>query len=223
MVWKIVRDLSERLNCPISPMDLRNQRALYLYEKRGFAPIEVQRYLGMDFKTPAILEHLPPLGRRRYKGKEELFDFELFDQKILGKAKKMADFYVLYFSLENSVRKLITDVLTDRYGEDWWDKKVPSGIRENVRKLQKEEMDTAMTIRSRENLSYTNFGELIDIFCSNWEDFAKILRSKKAVLNTLSQFNKIRNVIAHSCELSDDEILRFKLLIKDWFRIAPSS
>ena len=219
MVWKIVRDLGKRLNCPISPMDLRNQRDLHLVEKRGFEPIEVQRYLGMDFKTPAILEHLPPLGKRQRKEIDELFDFDLFDQKILSKAKKMADFYVLYFSLENSVRKLITDVLTEKYGTAWWDNKVPAGIRENVQKLRTDERDTAMSIRSKDNLAYTNFGELIVIICSNWDDFSKILRSKKSVQNTLSQFNKIRNVIAHSSELSDDEILRFKLLIKDWFRI----
>ena len=29
----------------------------------------------------------------------------------------------------------------------------------------------------------------------------------------------IRNVIAHSCELNEDEIARLKLLIKDWLRI----
>jgi len=218
-IWEIVRNLGKRLNFPISPMDLRNQRALYLVEKRGFEPIDVQKCFGMDVKTPAVLEHLPAIGKGKHIEKDEIINSDLFDREIFNKAQKMADFYVLYFSLENSVRKLITDVLTEKYGIDWWDKRVPFGIRENVRKLQKEERDTAMSIRSKDNLAYTNFGELIDIFCSNWDDFAKILRSQKSVRNTLSQFNKIRNVIAHSCELSDDDILRLKLLIKDWFRI----
>lgn len=151
--------------------------------------------------------------------KDELVDTDLFELEILRKAKKMADFYVLYFSLENSVRKLITDVLSEKHGVDWWEKRVPNGIRDNVKRLQKEERETAMSIRSDDNLSYTNFGELIDIFCHNWKDFAEILRSQKSVRDTLSQFNNIRNVIAHSCELNDDEILRFKLLIKDWLRI----
>ena len=35
----------------------------------------------------------------------------------------------------------------------------------------------------------------------------------------LSQFNKIRNTVAHICELNDDEITRLKLSVKDWFRI----
>lgn len=36
---------------------------------------------------------------------------------------------------------------------------------------------------------------------------------------TLSQVNQIRNVIAHSCELHDDEIMRFELLVRDWLRL----
>lgn len=159
------------------------------------------------------------LGHIQTIEKDELVDTDLFEHEILRKAKKMADFYILYFSLENSVRKLITDVLTEKHGVEWWEKKVPSGIKENVKKLQKEEKDTAMSIRSEDKMAYTSFGELIDIFNANWNDFTEILRSRKSVQDTLSQFKNIRNVIAHSCELNDDEILRFKLLIKDWLRI----
>ena len=159
------------------------------------------------------------LGHVQTIKRDELVDTDLFEGEILQKAKKMADFYVLYYSLENSVRKLITDVLSEKHGTEWWEEKVPSGVKEHVKKLQKEERDTAMSIRSEDNLAYTSFGELIDIFCANWDDFAEILRSKKAVQDTLSQFSNIRNVIAHSCELNDDEILRFKLLVKDWLRI----
>ena len=53
--------------------------------------------------------------------KDELVDTELFEHNILKRAKKMADFYILYFSLENSVRQLIRDILTEKYGENWWD------------------------------------------------------------------------------------------------------
>lgn len=159
------------------------------------------------------------IGHMQTIKKDELVDTDLFENEILKKARKMADFYVLYFSMENSVRKLITDVLTEKYGSEWWEKRVPQGIRENVKKVQEKEQETAMSIRSEDNLAYTNFGELTDIFNSNWADFAELLRSRKAVQDTLCQFNNIRNVIAHSCELNDDEILRLKLLVKDWLRI----
>ena len=153
------------------------------------------------------------------KDQEKTVDTELFEHDILVTARTMADFYVLYFALENSVRRLLTEVLLEKYPSAWWEKAVPKGVRDEVARKQKDELDSAMSIRSEDPLAYTNFGELIDIFNANWDEFSSFLRSKRAVQDTLSQFNKIRNVIAHSCELNDDEIQRFKLLINDWLRI----
>ena len=39
----------------------------------------------------------------------------------------MADFYVLYYSLENSIRRLVAGRLAERHGAGWWDQKVPAG------------------------------------------------------------------------------------------------
>jgi hypothetical protein len=149
----------------------------------------------------------------------EVVDVELFEGDILQEARKMADFYAIYYSLENSIRRLISGRLAEKYGATWWKDKVPEGVQKAVKEKQQDERDTAMSIRSEDPLSYTNFGELICIFDTNWNDFSDTLRSKKAMQLILSQFNKIRNVVAHSCELNEDEITRFKLLVKDWFRI----
>lgn len=151
--------------------------------------------------------------------KTEIVDVELFESDILQEARKMADFYALYYSLENSIRRLISERLSEKHGANWWKDKVPPGVQKNVEEKQKEERDTTMSIRSEDPLDYTNFGELIDIFNANWSDFSDTLRSPKAMQTILSQFNKIRNVVAHSCALNEDEITRFKLLVKDWFRI----
>ena len=151
--------------------------------------------------------------------KSEIVDVELFESDILQEANKMADFYALYYSLENSIRRLISGRLAEKHGASWWAVKVPEGLQKAVRDKQQDERDTVMSIRSEDPLSYTNFGELISIFDANWDDFSDTLRSRKAMQSILSQFNKTRNVVAHSCELNEDEITRFKLLVKDWFRI----
>jgi hypothetical protein len=151
--------------------------------------------------------------------KTEVVDIDLFEHDILQDARKMADFYVLYYSLENSVRRLISGRLAEKYGGNWWRAKVPESLQKEVDKKRKDERDTTMSIRSEDPLSYTSFGELLVIFDANWLDFSDTLRSQKAMQQLLSQFNKIRNVVAHSCELNEDEITRFKLLVKDWFRI----
>ena len=151
--------------------------------------------------------------------KAEVVDVDLFENDILQEARRMADFYVIYYAVENSIRRLISERLEDKYGPTWWASKVPPGVKTEVEKKQREERDTAMSIRSEDPLTYTNFGELISIFDANWSDFSDILRSQKSMQLILSQFNKVRNLVAHSCVLNDDEITRFKLTVKDWFRI----
>lgn len=149
----------------------------------------------------------------------EVVDVELFESDILQEARRMADFYAIYYSLENSIRRLISGRLAEKHGASWWKDRVPEGVQKAVKDKQQDERDTAMSMRSEDPLSYTNFGELVSIFDANWDDFSDTLRSRKAMQLILSQFNKVRNVVAHSCELNEDEITRFKLLVKDWFRI----
>ncbi|HWY06296.1 MAG TPA: Swt1 family HEPN domain-containing protein [Candidatus Acidoferrales bacterium] len=151
--------------------------------------------------------------------KTEVVDVDLFENDILQEARKMADFYAIYYAVENSIRRLVSERLEEKHGPTWWKDKVPSGVQAEVDKKQRDERETAMSIRSDDPLTYTNFGELISIFDANWSDFSDTLRSPKAMRDVLSQFNKIRNVVAHSCSLNEDEITRFKLLVKDWFRI----
>jgi hypothetical protein len=151
--------------------------------------------------------------------KTEVVDVDLFENDILQEARKMADFYVIYYAVENSIRRLVSERLEEKHTANWWESNVPPGVQAEVQKKQKEERDTTMSIRSDDPLTYTNFGELIAIFDANWADFSDTLRSQKAMQQILSQFNKVRNLVAHSCVLNDDEITRFKLLVKDWFRI----
>lgn len=159
------------------------------------------------------------IGHVQTLKKDEVVDLELFEFDIRKQARKMADFYVIYYALENSIRRLISETLKEKYGSNWWEDKIPKDVREEIHKRQEKEKDSVISMRSDDYLAYTNFGELILIFEANWDDFSAIIRSKKAMKQILSQFNMLRNVIAHSCELNDDEITRFELLIKDWMRI----
>lgn len=177
------------------------------------------RNLMLEKKLQKIEESGIQIGHLETVKKDEVVDTELFELDIRQQAKKMADFYMLYYSLENSIRRMISETLREKHGNDWWENKTPQQVRDNVKKKQNDEKNSPISIRSEDPLAYTNFGELIDIFNANWTDFQDQLRSQKAVGQILSQFNLLRNTIAHSCELNDDEITRFKLLINDWLRI----
>lgn len=150
---------------------------------------------------------------------KQIVDPELFEIDIRKSAKKMADYFVLYYCLENTIRRMIRDTLFIKHGANWWDTQVPVGVKEAVRERQEKEKDSVMSIRAvNDPLAYSTLGELIPIIENNWNSFSDQLRSKKAVQQTLTQLNQTRAVIAHSVELNDDEIQRMQLLIKDWLR-----
>jgi hypothetical protein len=159
------------------------------------------------------------IGRTQMLKKEEVVDIDLFEAEISSRARKMADFYVLYYCIENTIRKLISERMQEKYHADWWTKNVPEKVRTEVRDRQEREKDTPMSIRSSDPLTYTTFGELIDILNANWPDFADTIRSQKAMQRILSELNSLRGVVAHSADLNDDEIARFQLVIRDWLRI----
>lgn len=159
------------------------------------------------------------IGHSQTLKKDDVVDVELFDTEILKSAKKMADFYELYYSLENTLRKLIEERLKEKYGASWWEEKVPADVKEVAANYMKKEKDTLLSSRTENPIVYVNFADLIKIFDTNWEDFSDTIRSKKAMEDLLYQFNRLRDVIAHSSELSEDDITRFELLIKDWFKI----
>ncbi|ALS29437.1 hypothetical protein IJ21_40530 [Paenibacillus sp. 32O-W] len=147
-------------------------------------------------------------------------DLFQFDPAIREEASKMAIYYELFYSLEKTIRQLISDVLESRYGEQWWDYQdviIPS-IKQEVEKNMRKEIDAGITPRSSEPLDYTTFGQLGEIIKSNWDVFQGVFRSQRAVEKILFNLNTLRNNIAHCSPLAEDEVVRLQLSIKDWFR-----
>jgi hypothetical protein len=85
--------------------------------------------------------------------------------------------------------------------------------------LARREIVAAMTKRSDRMIDYTTFGELSAIITSNWDVFEPIFTSGPAVAKIMRDLNILRGPIGHCCPMSDDEIERLKLTVKDWFRI----
>jgi len=143
-----------------------------------------------------------------------------FSEQVREEAERMAKNYVLFYSLENSIRDLIVDVLSEKHGEDWWSETgvVPEVVSKSAEGNQKKESGTGVTVRSDRLIDYTNFGELGEIIKSNWEDFGSILRDKRAVEKILANLNTLRASIAHCTALAPDEEVRLHLSLRDWFR-----
>ena len=142
-----------------------------------------------------------------------------FEQTVRREAAEMAEHYELFYCLEQSIRKLITETLEESEGAGWWDTKVPPQIVADVKRLIQAEIDSGVSRRSDRSIDYTTFGQLSVIISSNWGLFVTIFKSPRAVEKVMSSLNLLRGPIAHCCPLSEDEVDRLRLAVKDWFRM----
>lgn len=145
--------------------------------------------------------------------------YSQFAEQFRKEAKKMSINYTIFYCLENSIREIITKRLKEKFGPNWWDKKVPDAVKDNATNNKKKEIESGITPRSTELIDFTNFGELGSIIKENWDDtFSDMFRDKHAVGRILATLNNLRAPIAHCKALAEDEEKRLLLSLSDWFR-----
>lgn len=143
------------------------------------------------------------------------------DFKTLQNAERMADFYKVFFALENDIRDMVEETLENQFGIEWWENCAPQQVRENTRRNIEREASEGLPPRSDRQIEYTTFGELNDIIKENWDAFSGIFSSvsKNRVLRVLIRLNHARGPIAHSNFLPEEEAVRLKLAIRDWYKL----
>lgn len=143
-----------------------------------------------------------------------------FEQEVRSEAAEMSEHYEVFYCLEQAIRKLIAETLRDAAGSDWWNSgRIPPDIAAAAAELVQKERDNGITPRSDNAIDYTTFGQLSGIITKNWDVFEPTLKSKRAVERVMASLNLLRGPIAHCCPISDDEIDRLSLAVKDWFRM----
>ncbi len=161
------------------------------------------------------------LGRlKKLRADKDSTYYPQFDEAVRLEASRMALHYEIFYCLEKSIRKLIAETLEVAEPKTWWNPKRVSQLifTETERRIQKER-DSGITMRSENPLDYTNFGELGEIIKSNWDVFGSLFDSPKAVERVMNNLNLLRAPIAHCSPLAEDEVLRLRLSVKDWFRL----
>jgi len=158
------------------------------------------------------LGHVPPERRP-----EDDF-YAQFSQKLRDEADRMQRHYAVFYCLENSIRELIIERLSELHGMTWWEEHVPQAVRENCKKNRDKEVLNGFTPRSDQMIDYSTFGELGEIFKANADTFGELFRDLTAVGRILSNLNTLRGPIAHCKPLAGDEVTRLYLGMSDWFR-----
>lgn len=166
-------------------------------------------------------EYSLDLGRHERSSLEP--DEEYYPQiehAIRAEASSMAPHYEVFYSLERTVRRLISDSIQATDGPDWWNgKRVPDKIKQDCEKRRQTELDTGVTPRSDDRLDFATFGELSEVITFNWDVFGSLFRSAKAVQRVMAGLNTLRGPIAHCSPLASDEVSRLRLAVSDWFRL----
>src|SRR4051812_10231405 len=80
------------------------------------------------------------------------------DFAIRAAALRMAEFYQLFYILENDIRQFVDGVLTDTYPDGWWDKKVPETVRAYAKTNKDKESKEGLLPRSQNPIDYLTFG-----------------------------------------------------------------
>lgn len=172
------------------------------------------RYFSNSPKIHSIHKKL----KTNRKNTVELSDFD-FAKDLVIEAEQMADYYKLIFCLEKSIRNLIQKKMQETFGSDWWNLKISDNIKGNVKTKIDRENSGIYSRKSVNKIDYTTFGELRVIVKSNWYLFSGVLKNIEDFNKITKDLNVLRNSIAHSVLLPQDEILRLSLALKDWFRL----
>jgi hypothetical protein len=138
---------------------------------------------------------------------------------IRANAEKMAEYYKLFYMLENDIRSFIDATLTAAHGSNWWVVCAPDAAKSECESNRKRELDSGVTARSESPLDYITFGQLGDIIRKNYSKFGGILSSEAALGRAMYSLNMLRGPIAHCGILAEDEVARLKLAVTDWFRL----
>lgn len=161
------------------------------------------------------------LGRKRATSTGEAADYyPQIEHAFRAEAKEMAPHYEVFYSLERTIRTLVADSLEASDGAAWWSdpNRVPQKIKDDCESRLKKEEDTGVTVRSEDPLDFSTFGELGQIITSNWDVFGALFKSEKAVTRIMANLNTLRGPIAHCTLLAEDEVVRLRLSVRDWFR-----
>jgi len=168
-----------------------------------------------EMVSDGVLPAVSPLQSPPEPGPLDDFSFA-----IRVEAQRMARVYELLFCFENSVRELIEDRLKEKFDvATWWQEGVPEDIRNSAEALKEKERQTPWHgPRGGTLLAFVDFPVLGRIITAGWAHFEDLLGSPDWVRNLFDEMNQSRRAVAHTGVLSQHDIERMELRVRDWLR-----
>lgn len=142
---------------------------------------------------------------------------DVLDTEFVASAERMSLVYVTVAAFENSVRDLVTRVLVETDGEDWWERCVSERIRTDAKRRMDAEKQVRWHVqRGGSPINFTMLPNLANIIANNFDKFEAYLPDIEWVKSVFDVVERSRNVIMHSGVLAERDMARLGSLIRDW-------
>ncbi len=156
-------------------------------------------------------------GKPEKKQEENRISIDDFPMDLRMDAMKTSHVYIAFFCFENSVRKLVADRLLEKHGSKWWDQCVSDKIKKRVEgRKTTDKKNKWHAPRATNEIAYCDFGDLNDIILTRWSDFEDLFPTQEWVKTRLGDLEQSRNALAHSNVLSEHDIDRIDMFLRDW-------
>lgn len=155
-------------------------------------------------------------GTTEKNQKENRISVDDFPMELRMNAIKTSHVYIAFFCFENSVRKLVSDRMLERKGAKWWNyvsQKIKTRVKDRMDKDKKNKWHAP---RAENEISYCDFGDLNDIILTNWSEFEDLFPTQEWIKTRLGDLEPSRNALAHSNILSEHDIDRIDMFLRDW-------
>jgi hypothetical protein len=139
------------------------------------------------------------------------------DKQYFLNAKKMATVFVAISTFENMMRDFIGRVMTNAVNANWWNLKVPQKLQKKVEdRIANEKKVPWHTQRGNKPINYTDFGDLADLIIALWIHFEQEVQDQGRLKGNFNVIELSRNACMHGGDLSERDIERVGMLIRDW-------
>ena len=127
--------------------------------------------------------------------------------------------YRLLYGLENVVREFVREVLEEIDKEQWFEKRASLSMKKKVEDRKAIEAKNQWHAgRNPQPIYYLDFGDLALLIQSHWNDFKDLIPTQSWAVSRLQDAERSRNVIAHTNLLSNEEVTRLEMHVRDWVR-----
>lgn len=185
---------------------------------------DLSNFMFRGLLTTHALRDMEAAGQLRARSSDQTQrdDVDLFasvSESIRAGSIHMQRCYRLLFVLENMVRQFVKDVLEEKDGPEWFERRASQPVKKKVEDRKAAETRNHWHAgRNTHAVNYIDFGDLGLLIQTHWNDFRDLLPTQAWAVSRLSDAERTRNVIAHTNVLSSEEVTRLEMTVNDWIK-----